>query len=241
VVTPTATSEPETATPETATTPGTVAPESDAAARLSASFDLINARMEVGDEAILFAANVEGTAGAEIPQAIGMWDGAQAFAYLWPTTLPAAVAGFGPLEGLLTFAVTSHPDFDDTPLVDESGDEDPKNDGVVWHSHWLELVPNEACRAGWGVRQIEEESPIVPPDWPGLNVYLSSPHVNPTLIGEGLVVSVPHGAGTLTEAFEFDAATAVLEMSLAPGDPLLCIGAFFDVASGALSLPLPAE
>ena len=47
--------------------------------------------------------------------------------------------------GILALAVTSHPDFDDTPLYDENGDGDRSNDGNVWHSHWVVLQPNEQC------------------------------------------------------------------------------------------------
>jgi len=43
--------------------------------------------------------------------------------------------GFDPKSGILALTVTSHPDFDDTPLIDENNDGDPANDGKTWHSH----------------------------------------------------------------------------------------------------------
>lgn len=43
------------------------------------------------------------------------------------------------------FALTAHPDFDDTPLFDENGDGNLKNHGNEWHSHWVVLQAEAAC------------------------------------------------------------------------------------------------
>ena len=56
-----------------------------------------------------------------------------------------STVGFERGAGILAFAVTSHPDFDDTPLYDENGDGKLDNDGDLWHSHWVVLTRDAAC------------------------------------------------------------------------------------------------
>jgi len=55
-------------------------------------------------------------AGKTLPKPKGSVDGAPVLGYVFPTTLKPEDAGFGKVEGILALAVTSHPDFDDTPL-----------------------------------------------------------------------------------------------------------------------------
>ena len=85
-----------------------------------------------------------GKAGASRPAATGKLAGSQVFSYVWPTTLDPAIVGFEPKAGILAFAVTAHPDFDDTPLFDENGNGDLADDGDVWHSHWVVLAKDDA-------------------------------------------------------------------------------------------------
>jgi len=59
--------------------------------------------------------------------------------YVFPTTLKPEDAGFGKVEGILALAVTSHPDFDDTPLWDENNNSNYADDGIIFHSHWVVL------------------------------------------------------------------------------------------------------
>ncbi len=118
-----------------------------------------------------------GVAGAETPEPAGAVGGAPVLSYVWPTSLDPSSVGFEAGTGILALAATSHPDFDDTPLVDENQDGDPANDGLIWHSHWVVLTPTEACGAGaLAVRDIPEgETPRLPATWPGFPIFLDSP------------------------------------------------------------------
>ena len=114
----------------------------------AADFDIVHARVTMEDGGIVFRMAVSGSAGETRPTPAGALAGSEVFAYVWPTSIDPYEAGFDEKAGILAMAVTSHPDFDDTPLQDENGDGDPGNDGDVWHSHWVVLGPDEACGAG---------------------------------------------------------------------------------------------
>ena len=108
-------------------------------------FDVVHTRVTTQGNTMVFHMGVSGKAGATRPTASGKLAGSTVFSYVWPTSLDPAVVGFEPKAGILALAVTSHPDFDDTPLFDENGDGNLGNDGNVWHSHWVGLQPDEAC------------------------------------------------------------------------------------------------
>src|SRR5690606_23204001 len=93
----------------------------------------------------IFRMQVASQAGKNKPAATGKLAGSSVFSYVWPTTLNSYEVGFEKDAGILALAVTAHPDFDDTPLYDENGDNNTENDGNIWHSHWVVLKPNEAC------------------------------------------------------------------------------------------------
>lgn len=78
---------------------------------------------------------VLGTAGKTTPTKVGQLDGAPVLGYVFPTSLQPTDVGFGKTEGIVALALTSHPDFDDTPLWDENNDSVFDNDGLVWHPH----------------------------------------------------------------------------------------------------------
>ena len=67
---------------------------------------------------LIFSIEVEGNAGKSIPEAVGNVDGAPVLGYVFPTTLKPTDVGFSETEGIVAMALTSHPDFDDTPLWD---------------------------------------------------------------------------------------------------------------------------
>ena len=119
----------------------------------------------------------------DIPVPVGELAGSQVLSYVWPTSLNPSVVGFEGDTGILALVATSHPDFDDTPLFDENGDNDPGNDGALWHSHWVVLMPNERCGEGaLAVRDIEEGTePDMPATWPGLPIFIDSPGYSPVL------------------------------------------------------------
>ncbi|MDH3709834.1 MAG: hypothetical protein OER04_08095, partial [Cyclobacteriaceae bacterium] len=70
---------------------------------------------------LVFKIQVKGEAGNVVPEAWGQVDGAPVLGYVFLTTLNSADVGFGETSGMVALALTSHPDFDDTPLWDENG------------------------------------------------------------------------------------------------------------------------
>src|SRR3546814_5216853 len=101
-------------------------------------FDIVHTRISTEGNVAIFHMAVSGKAGANRPAKSVKLAGAAVFSYVWPTSLDPSVIGFEPKAGILAFAVTSHPDFDDTPLFDENGDGKLNNDGDLWHSHWVD-------------------------------------------------------------------------------------------------------
>ena len=161
------------------------------------------------------------------------------FSYVWPTSIEPAAVGFEPKAGILAFAVTAHPDFDDTPLFDENGDGKLDNDGDIWHSHWVVLQPDESC--GNGALKVVDipagTKPRLPKTWPGLPILIDSPGWSPAFKGESLEVRVPFDDIGVVEASGFDGVTAALRVNESVHNPLLCVVDVFKVASGDLSLP----
>lgn len=182
---------------------------------------------------------VSGNAGASKPTPTGKLAGSDVFSYVWPTTLDSYEVGFEKKAGILALAVTSHPDFDDTPLYDENGDSQTGNDGGVWHSHWVVLAPNEQCGKGaLGVVDIPEGAkPRLPKTWPGLPLLLDSPGWQPTFNEETVEVKVAFNDIGAVEDINFDGVTAGLRVNQSVHAPLLCVVDVKDIASGDLSLP----
>lgn len=204
-----------------------------------AAFDVVRVEVSAETHWLEFRMQVAGEAGAHRPEAAGGLGGAPVYSYVWPTGLDTAAVGFGPEQGILALAVTSHPDFDDTPAFDEDGDGDPDNDGGRWHSHWVVLVPaEEDCPGGLKVRDIPEgEEPELPATWPGLPLYIDSPGYTPLLGGDTVTVRVPFRDAGALEGSAFDGVTSGLRVNESVHAPLLCVEDVFDVASGDLDLP----
>ncbi|MGE0847760.1 MAG: hypothetical protein AB7L41_15950 [Flavobacteriaceae bacterium] len=204
-----------------------------------AAFDIVAADITTEGRNAVFTMSVAGMPGSEAPDKAGGLPGAPVFSYVWPTTLDPSVVGFAAGAGILAFAVTIHPDFDDTPLFDESNSGATDDDGAVWHSHWVVLGPDEACGPG-ALKVIdipEGETPPLPLTWPGLPLLIDSPGWSPVFDGPRLRVTVPFAdIGAVGEA-RFDGVTAALRVNANSHAPLLCVTDVFDVASGDLSLP----
>lgn len=206
---------------------------------IDAEFDIVYSQvLEIGSN-LIFHMIVNGEAGITIPEATGEVPGAEVLSYVWPTSLDSSTAGFDPEQGILALAVTAHPDFDDTPLWDEDGDGNPDNDGALWHSHWVVLVPDEACGTdGLKVRDIlEGESPTLPDTWPQLPILIDSPDYPLELSGSEIVVTVPRSKLFDVDTFNFDGVTAGLRVNANLHNPFLCVTGVSDIASGDLSLP----
>ncbi len=199
-----------------------------------AEFDITKATATTDGRLTTFAMEVVGAAGASKPSAIGKLEGAKVEAYVWPTKLDPGLVGFAPASGILALAITSHPDFDDTPLYDENKDGDPKNDGGVWHTHWVVLAEDKSCAGGLKVRDVVPGKEPLPSTAPGLPLALDSPAATLVLDGKKVQITLPvTGAGDVA----FDAVTAELQVHPEGKTPLLCVVGVRDVASGDLSLP----
>lgn len=198
------------------------------------AFDITKAGATTDGRLTTFAMELVGTAGSKKPTPIGQLAGAKVESYVWPTSLDPAVVGFDAGSGILSLAITAHPDFDDTPLFDENQDGDPANDGADWHSHWVVLVEDAACGAGLKVNDVSPGVDLLPATAPYLPIALDSPGMSPILDGRTAKITVPVSD---TENVSFDAVTAELQINEKTEVPLLCVTAVHDVASGDLSLP----
>lgn len=210
---------------------------------VQAPFDIVRTRITTEGNTAVFHMAVSGKAGASRPTPTGKVAGSSVFSYVWPTSLDSAIVGFESKAGILAFAVTSHPDFDDTPLFDENGDGDPNNDGDVWHSHWVVLQPDEACgKDALKVVDIPEGTkPRLPKTWPGLPILIDSPGWQPLFKEESVKVRVPFDDIGAVEETTFDGVTAALRVNASVHNPFLCVVDVFKVASGDLSLPGKVE
>lgn len=202
--------------------------------------DRVEARYDSDLELLIFSVFVKGEAGKTQPEPVGQMAGAPILGYVFPTTLTSTDVGFSKTEGIVALALTSHPDFDDTPLWDENMDRDYANDGRAWHAHWVVLRPDERVPGGLSVRQFEKEDPAVtlPPTNPGMPMFMDSPGFQVVTKGNRISVVVPAYRMNGQTDFQFDGVTAYMEVNPTnPKFPLLGVYAVYSVASGDLSLP----
>ena len=213
--------------------------QTPAAKQVKADFDLFHTKVTTEGNVAVFHVAVSGKAGKSMPTKVGKLGGSAVFSYVWPTTIDPYVVGFEQKSGILAFAVTSHPDFDDTPLYDENGDGDRANDGNLWHSHWVVLTRDDAC--GKDALKVVDippgAKPRLPKTWPGLPILIDSPAWSPVFKGQTLEVRVPFDDIGAVEGASFDGVTAVLRVNASVHNPLLCVADVFKVASGMLTLP----
>ena len=207
---------------------------------MSADLDLTDTRVRhLADLGLLvFEQEVAGVVGATVPDAAGRLDGAPVLGYVFPTTLSPENVGFAPGEGIVALAATSHPDFDDTPLWDEDNNGDYADDGVIFHTHWVVLVPDERVPGGLSVKETQRIEEDLPPTAPGMPMYLDSPGFSVVLRGNTLRLLVPLDRVGGRDDFRFDAVTAYMEVNQTDdARPLLGVYAVYEVLSGDLSLP----
>jgi hypothetical protein len=222
----------------------------------NADFDLTAASVtHVADlDLLVFEQQVAGTAGGTTPKPHGTLDGAPVLGYVFPTSLKASAVGFGTTEGIVALAVTSHPDFDDTPLWDENGDGNFGNDGVRWHTHWVLLGKDARVPGGLSVKEFTKADAVVlPPTNPGMPMYMDAPGFAVSTRGRSLKVLVPVSRLRLDgpPAFSFDAVTCYLQVfapkaghahgAAAAAKPMLGVYDVFEVLSGDLSLPYTVQ
>jgi len=203
------------------------------------SFDIQKALIKRDGQNLVFRMDVAGKAGSNVPASIGQLKGSEVYSYVWPTSFDPSTVGFSAKAGILAFAVTSHPDFDDTPLFDEDGDGNTANDGRKWHSHWVVLTKTDKCGpSGLKVRDIKKgETFDLPKTWPKLPIFIDSPGWHPNFTSTSVEVRVPFEKTVKLEGVSFDGVTSALRVNANAHVPLLCVSALYDVASGNLSLP----
>ncbi|MEM9805108.1 MAG: hypothetical protein AAF959_07485 [Cyanobacteria bacterium P01_D01_bin.56] len=189
---------------------------------------------------LVFEQTLQGEAGSIVPEAAGQLNGAPVLGYVFPTTLSPEDVGFSSADGVVALAITSHPDFDDTPLWDEDKDRDYANDGAVWHPHWVVLEPDERVPGGLSVLEFaqEDNSVVLPPTNPGMPMYMDSPGFSVVTDEDTLRVLVPAQRINNVTEFNFDGVTAYMQVNTSDAErPLLGVYEVYSVASGDLSLP----
>ncbi|PWK17408.1 hypothetical protein [Xanthomarina spongicola] len=187
---------------------------------------------------------VKGNAGETTPVKAGQLDGAPVLGYVFPTNLDPTDVGFNKTEGIVALALTSHPDFDDTPLWDENSDKNYLNDGIIWHPHWVVLVTNNNVGGGLAVKQFKkgDTSVTLPPTNPGMPMYMDSPGFQVTTKANSITVVIPDYRINNKKDFNFDGVTAFLKVNTSNPDlPMLGVYNVYSVASGDLSLPYKVE
>ncbi len=188
----------------------------------------------------IWAIDVKGLAGHTKPNPVGQLDGAPVLGYVFPTSLKPQDVGFSQTAGIVALALTSHPDFDDTPLWDENSDKIYDNDGIIWHPHWVVLHEDKRVAGGLAVKQFNKEDKDVklPPTNPGMPMYMDSPGYPVKTKGNTIKVIVPDYRINNKISFSYDGVAAFMMVNTSNEDkPMLGVYNVFSVASGDLSLP----
>lgn len=188
---------------------------------------------------LVFEQRVLGTAGGVSLRPNGALNGAPVLGHVFPTTLKPQDVGFGASEGIVALAVTIHPDFDDTPLWDENNNRKYDDDGAIFHTHWVVLVPDQRVAGGLSVKEIkmEEMATLLPPTHCGMHMLMDAPGFSVLKKGAGIKVLVPAQRVNHRTDFKFDAVTAYMEVATDPGKPMLGVHKVYSVLSKDLSLP----
>jgi len=189
---------------------------------------------------LVFTITVNGQAGKSVPNEVGQMDGAPVLGYVFPTTLSSEDVGFSKTDGIVALALTSHPDFDDTPLWDENTNAIYDDDGIVWHPHWVILVEDKRVAGGLAVKQFDKADTSIklPPTNPGMPMFMDSPGFPVINKGNSIKVVVPLYRMNNRTDFNFDGVAAYMQVNTSKEDlPLLGVYAVYSIASGDLSLP----
>ncbi len=192
----------------------------------------------------VFSIIVEGKAGNTTPTPVGQLDGAPVQGYVFPTTMKSTDVGFDQIDGIVALALTSHPDFDDTPLWDENKDTKYDNDGIIWHPHWVILIDDDRVAGGLAVKQFDKEdkSVILPPTNPGMPMYMDSPGYPVITRNNTIKVIVPGYRIQATQNFKFDGVAAFMKVNTSNPDlPMLGVYEVYSISSGDLSLPYSVQ
>ena len=193
---------------------------------------------------LVFEQQLNGDVNSVLPQPVGQLDGAPVLGYVFPTTLNPEDIGFSPTDGIVALAVTSHPDFDDTPIWDENNDRNYANDGIIWHPHWVVLTSDDRVPGRLSVQEFSQAdaSVVLPPTNPGMPMYIDSPGFAVVTEQTVLRVLVPAQRVNHVTDFNFDAVTAYMEVNTSDANrPMLGVYDVYSVSSGDLSLPYKVQ
>ena len=196
---------------------------------------------EIG--ASIWEISVKGTAGKTTATPAGQMNGAPVLGYVFPTSLKSTDVGFSETEGIVALALTSHPDFDDTPLWDENTDRNYANDGIIWHPHWVVLTEDKRVEGGLAVKQFDptDQNVVLPPTNPGMPMYMDSPGFQVITKGNTIRVIVPDYRMNNKTKFSYDGVAAYMQVNTEGNKPMLGVYKVYSIASGDLSLPYKAN
>lgn len=189
---------------------------------------------------MVFSMELAGPVKNAVPKPAGQLDGAPVLGYVFPTTLKAADVGMGEVEGIVALAITSHPDFDDTPLWDEDANGKYDDDKVIYHVHWVLLGKDERVPGGLSVKEFKKEDKgiVLPPTNPGMPMYMDSPGHGVVERGNTIRAIVPAYYLRNKTEFKFDGVACYMQVNTScMSRPMLGVYEVYSVASKNLSLP----
>lgn len=192
----------------------------------------------------VWSITVKGIAGKTVPNKKGSLDGAPVLGYVFPTSLKPTDVGFNQTDGIVALALTSHPDFDDTPLWDENNDQNYANDGIIWHPHWVILHTDKRVAGKLSVKQFKkaDKTVVLPPTNPGMPMYMDSPGYSVITKENTISVVVPDYRIQHKINFKYDGVTAFMKVNTSNEHlPMLGVYEVYSVSSGNLSLPYKVE
>lgn len=193
----------------------------------SAALEISDARVKYEEviDAYIFTIEVSNDAGSVAPMPAGQVDGAPVLGYVFVTDLSLEDVGYVGVEGAVALGITSHPDFDDTPLWDEDNNDAYDDDDIVYHSHWVVLEENDLAGEGLAVVQAGPDD-ILTPTSP-MPMYLDSTGFTILEKGREISVIVPVNAVKRNTTFTSNALTAYLEVGIVDNAPLLKVERFY--------------
>lgn len=175
----------------------------------------VSVKHEANIATTIWEITVQGTAGKTIPTLAGQLNGVQVLGYVFPTSLKPIDVGFSYTEGTVALALTSHPDFDDTPLWDENADKDYANDGIIWHPNWVVLTEDKCVEGGLAVKQFDLKytNVVLPPTNPGMPMYMDSSGFQVITSGNTIKVVVPDYRMNSKTDFSYDGVAAYMQVN----------------------------
>lgn len=209
---------------------------------------------------LVFDIEAKGKTGATQPTPQGSLHNAPVLAYVFATSLKPTDVGFSATEGVVALAVTAHPDFDDTPLWDESNDGRYDNDGPDYrHTHWVVLTPDKRVAGGFSVKEFASTDKVtLPKTNPGMPMYMDSPGFSVIRNGNRIRVLVPAQRVNHVTDFQYDGIASFLRVNMPPTKadaahgtsghghsdtklPMLGVYQVYSIQSGNLSLPYKVQ